>query len=230
LTARIENRYAQAHMAEGDSLFARFGRTFQPGEVLFREDEPGDTMFVIQSGQVRISKAARDGVKTLAVLGAGEFFGEMAILNSKPRNATADALTELRVLVIDAKTFGQMVVSNAEIAVRLIRKLARRLDSANALIDVLMHRDPKARVILGLSRQAEMIGRALPDGSVLVPISRTELAAEIGLTEEETDDVMARLRRLKIVDARPDGYVVSDVNRLAEFLEFLEMRDKFGDA
>lgn len=216
-------------MAGGD-LFARFGRTFDQGAVLFREDEPGDTMFVIQQGQVRITKAGRDGPKTLAVLGPGEFFGEMAILNSKPRTATAEALTPLKVLVIDAKTFSQMVVSNAEIAVRLITKLARRLDSANALIDVLMHRDPKARVILGLSRQAEMIGEAQEDGSVFVPIDRTELAGEIGLTEEETDEVMRRLTRLKIVETTQTGVLVNDVHRLAEFLEFLEMREKFGDA
>lgn len=214
----------------GADLFARFGRTFDPGAVLFREDEPGDTMFVIQQGQVRITKAGREGPKTLAVLGAGEFFGEMAILNSKPRTATAEAITPLRVLEIDAKMFSQMIVSNTEIAVRLITKLARRLDSANELIEVLMHRDPKARVILGLSRQAEMVGEQQEDGSVLVPIQRAELAAEIGLTEEETDEVVKRLSRLKIVAATEHGYVVSDVGRLAEFLEFLEMREKFGDA
>lgn len=214
----------------GADLFARFGRTFDPGAVLFREDEPGDTMFVIQQGQVRITKTGREGPKTLAVLGPGEFFGEMAILNSKPRTATAEALTPLRVLEIDAKMFSQMIVSNTEIAVRLITKLARRLDSANELIEVLMHRDPKARVILGLSRQAEMVGEQQEDGSVLVPIQRAELAAEIGLTEEETDEVVKRLSRLKIVAAIEQGYLVSDVGRLAEFLEFLEMREKFGDA
>jgi len=218
-------------MGEGDQLFARFGRTFDAGDVLFREDEPGNTMFVIQAGQVRITKSTRDGSKTLAILGAGEFFGEMAILNAKPRTATAEAISPLRVLVIDAKTFGQMVVSNAEIAVRLITKLARRLDSANALIEVLMHRDPKARVILGLCRQAEMIGEEREDGSIWVPIDKVELAAEIGLTPDETDDVLVRLRRLKIVgDAHGGGFVVSDLQRLQEFLEFLEMRERFGDA
>jgi CRP/FNR family transcriptional regulator, cyclic AMP receptor protein len=216
-------------MSGGDQLFARFGRSFEPGEVLFREDDPGDTMFVIQQGQVRITKATRDGVKTLAVLGPGEFFGEMAILNAKPRTATAEALSEVRCLVIDARRFSQMVVSNAEIAVRMITKLARRLDSANALIEVLMHRDPKARVILGLSRQAELIGQAREDGSVWVPIRRPELAAEIGLSEAETEDVLVRLRRLRIVEDGEEGFVVSDVQRLQEFLEFLEMRERFGE-
>src|SRR5687767_8643211 len=157
-------------MAEGDQLFARFGRNCQPGEVLFREGEPGDTMYVIQAGAVRIMKTVKGEEKTLAILGPGEFFGEMAILNAKPRNATAVAEENAKVLVLGARTFEQMVVSNGEIAVRLVKKLARRLDAANELIEVLMHRDPKARVILGLSREAQFIGQRRDDGSIYVPL------------------------------------------------------------
>ncbi len=216
-------------MAE-DQLFARFGRMCEPGEVLFREGEAGQHMFVLQSGSVRITKDGKGGEKTLAILGAGEFFGEMSILNAKPRNATATVEGgAARVLVIDARTFEQMVIGNAEIAVRLIKKLSRRLDSANELIEVLMHRDPKARVILGLTRQAEMIGRARPDGSMLVPITVEDLAEEIGLTTEETEEVLSRLKRLRILTDEPGGLVVTEMQRLDEFLEFLEMREKFGD-
>ncbi|MCS6800161.1 MAG: Crp/Fnr family transcriptional regulator [Myxococcota bacterium] len=217
-------------MTDADSLFARFGVACPAGTILFHEDEPGNTMYVIQSGQVRIRKHAAGGEKTLALLGPGEFFGEMAILNAKPRTATAEAVTDCRLLVIDARTFEQMVVSNAEIAVRLIRKLARRLDSANELIEILMHRDPKARVILGLSRQAELRGRARPDGSVLVPIDVADLAAEIGLEPEHVEPVIHRLVRLRMVEHDPEGFVVTDVRRLHEFLEFLEMRSRFGEA
>ena len=215
-------------MAE-DQLFARFGKTCEPGEVLFREGEQGEHMLVLQSGTVRITKSGRNGEKTLAVLGPGEFFGEMSILNAKPRNATATVETRAKVLVIDARTFEQMVIGNAEIAVRLIKKLARRLDSANELIDVLMHRDPKARVILGLSRQADMIGRLREDGATVVPITKDELAEEVGLDVREVDEVIARLVRLRIVQEDKSGLVVSEMRRLDEFLEFLEMREKFED-
>ena len=141
-------------MAEGDHLFARFGKTCPAGTILFHEGDEGATMYVLQSGRVRISKDSREGGKTLAVLGPGEFFGEMAILNRKARTATAEVVEDARLLVLDAKTFEAMVLSNVEIAVRLIKKLARRLDNADTLIEILMHRDPKARVILGLSREA----------------------------------------------------------------------------
>jgi CRP-like cAMP-binding protein len=131
-------------------------------------------------------------------------------------------------LVIDARTFEQMVVGNTEIAVRLIKKLARRLDNADALIEILMHRDPKARVILGLSREAEHGGIENEDGSVLVPLGRQDLAEQVGLTVAEVGDVLARLGRLQMVQETDEGFVIHDVMRLAEFLEFLEMRESGG--
>ena len=197
--------------------------------MLFREGEAGDTMYVLQSGAVRITKTVKGEEKTLAILGAGEFFGEMAILNAKPRNATAIVEEPSRVLVLGARTFEQMVVSNAEIAVRMVKKLARRLDSANELIEVLMHRDPKARVILGLSREAETRGEPQPDGSVLVPMGSAELAEQVGLDEKETVDVLKRLHRLRIVEPTERGLIVTQVARLEEFYAFLEMREKFGE-
>jgi len=217
-------------MAQSDQLFARFGKTCEPGEVLFREDEVGELMFVLQSGSIRITKSVKGEEKTLAILGPGEFFGEMAILNNKPRTATAIVEERAQVLVLGARTFEQMVVSNAEIAVRLIKKLSRRLDSANELIEVLMHRDPKARVILGLSREAQFLGQRRDDGSVLVPLSVEELAEQVGLDPEQTLDVFKRLTRLSITRLDDAGIVVTDVARLEEFYEFLEMREKFGDA
>lgn len=218
-----------------DPLFARFGRTVQPGEVLFREGEPGDVMFVIREGVVRITKASNDADKTIAVLGPGEFFGEMSILNDKPRSATAVVEEEAKLLVIHGRTFEQMVKGNAEIAVRLIKKLAQRLDSANALIDVLLHRDPKARIILGLARQVQLVGEERVGGAIFVPIERDALAREVGVSIAEATDVIQRLRRLHIAEESVDeigrlGFLVHDVVRLREFLEFLEMREKFGDA
>src|SRR5687768_11643231 len=107
-----------------DPLFARFGREYSPGEVLFGEGETGHTMLVIQSGAVRITKSVGGEDKLLAVLGPGEFLGELAILNSKPRTATATAVEPTRCLLIEAKTLEAMVTKNAEISLRLIKKLA----------------------------------------------------------------------------------------------------------
>ena len=201
-----------------------------PGTVLFRDGDPGEFMYVIQTGRVRVFTEVKGDQKQLAILGPGDFFGEMAILNAKPRTASAEVVEDARMLVIDAKTFGSMIMSNQEIAVRLITRLARRLDSANTLIDILMHRDPKARVILGLAHEAEFNGQQADDGSILVPIDAGGVANQVGLEVHEVKAVLQRLERLKIVEETPEGFIrVPDTMRLHEFLEFLQMREKYGD-
>jgi CRP/FNR family cyclic AMP-dependent transcriptional regulator len=210
-----------------DPLFARFGREYQPGDVLFREGEAGEVMFVIQAGAVRISKAIGGEDKVLAVLGPGEFLGEMAILNGKPRTATATVVEPMRCLVIEAKTLEQMVARNAEIALRLIKKLAKRLDSADTLVEILMHKDPKARVMLALARHADAFGEHTETG-IRVRTTALSLAREVGVDETIAQEVMARLRRLHLIAEEESSIIVADVGRLQDFLEFLEMPQKFG--
>src|SRR5918994_955342 len=108
-------------MGAEETLFQRYGKEFPRGTVLFREGEPGKEMFVLQ---------------------AGEFFGEMAIISNKPRNASAVVADDAKVLVIDPKTFEGMIRGNSEIAVRMIKKLAERLSEADAQIENLLLSDP----------------------------------------------------------------------------------------
>jgi CRP/FNR family cyclic AMP-dependent transcriptional regulator len=213
-----------------DPLFARFGREYRAGDVLFREGEGGAEMFVLQSGSVQISKSVGGDERTLAVLGRGEFLGEMAILNGKPRTATATVTEDARVLVIDAKTLETMIAKNTEIAMRLIKKLARRLDAADEMIQILMNPDPRARVMLGLKRHAGAFGQPGPDGAVALQLGPAELAAEVGTDTHDVEEVLGRLKRLHIADIdESGGIVVEDVGRLLEFLEFLEMPKKFEE-
>jgi CRP-like cAMP-binding protein len=209
-----------------DPPYARFG-DYQPGDVLFHEGDSGDVMFVIQSGSVRITKAVGGAEKVLAVLGRGEFLGEMAILNGKPRTATATVLEPTRCLLIDAKMLESMVARNAEIAVRLIKKLAKRLDSADTLVEILMHKDPKARVMLALSRHADAFGEPTDDG-IRVRTTPEDIAREVGVDVSVALEVMARLKRLRLVSEDETSIIVADVGRLQDFLEFLEMPQKFG--
>src|SRR5262249_20242022 len=153
--------------------------------------------------------------------------GGRGILNGKPRTATAMVVETTRCLVIEAKTLEQMVARNAEIALRLIKKLAKRLDSADTLVEILMHRDPKARVMLALSRHADAFGEHTPDG-IRVRMPAASLAREVGVDEEVAHEVLARLRRLRLVTEENGSLVVADVGRLQDFLEFLEAPQKFG--
>jgi CRP/FNR family cyclic AMP-dependent transcriptional regulator len=210
-----------------DPLFLRFGREFRAGEVLFREGERGEEMYVIQSGVVQILKKVGEDERPLATLGRGEFLGEMAILNDKPRTATAIVLEDAKCLVIDAATLEQMIAKNSEIALRLVKKLARRLDSADEMIQILLNPDPKARVLLGLKRHAEGFGEDTGLG-VRVHVSSEGLAHEVGVEEAQVRDVLGRLHRLRIAAEDELGaIVIMDLPRLLEFMEFLEMPRRF---
>ena len=109
-------------------------------EYLFKEGDIGTEMFIIQHGQVEILKSV-DGVeKRLAVLEKGDFFGEMAVLEDLPRTASARSLTDSKLLQINGSTFDQMLRSNPEIAVRMMRKLSRRLRKSGSELQAYQER------------------------------------------------------------------------------------------
>ncbi|MBZ4396767.1 MULTISPECIES: Crp/Fnr family transcriptional regulator [Myxococcus] len=217
-------------MGAEETLFQRFGKEFPKGTELFREGEAGREMFVIQAGKVSISKRVRDVEKVLAVLGPGEFFGEMAIISNKPRNASAVVNEDARLLVIDPKTFEAMIRGNAEIAVRMIKKLAERLSEADAQIENLLHNDPASRVVHQLIQTAQSRGRPSDEGTGTdIDFVVREMPRQIGVGEPAVRNVLDRLVRAGLISRSGDRVTVYDTARLHDFLQYLEMKWKFGD-
>lgn len=106
------------------------------GKVIFDEGDVGTEMYVIQSGTVELMKKTRRGDgKSLATLEKGDFFGEMSILEDVPRTATARAKTDCELIKINQSTFDEMLRHNTEIAVRMLRKLSRRLRETTKLLE-----------------------------------------------------------------------------------------------
>jgi CRP-like cAMP-binding protein len=211
-----------------DTLFQRFGKEVPAGTVLFREGETGKEMFVLQAGQVSISKRVRDIEKILAILGPGEFFGEMAIISNKVRNASAVADKDSRLLVIDARTFEAMVRSNAEIATRMIRKLAERLSDADAQIESLLLADPPSRIVHCVLQACQLRGVPTPNG-IEVQLSLKELPSELGVGEAALGHWIYRLECMGLVIVGPEKLIIPEPAKLGEFLQYLDMRWKFGE-
>jgi len=92
---------------------------------------------------------------------------------------------------------------------------------------LLMHRDPKARIMLALARHADAFGEQT-DGGIKIRTSSEDLARDVGVESAVAVEVMARLRRLRLATEPPDGIVVADVGRLQDFVEFLEMPHNAG--
>lgn len=210
-----------------DQLFQRFGKECPRGTVLCLEGDPGREMYVIQSGRVTISKRVGDVEKVLSTLGPGEFFGEMSILNNKPRSATVTCAEDSRILVIDAKTFEAMIRGNAEVAIRMIKKLADRLQETNDQIENLLFRDASSRVVHFLATAAERAPSG--PGGQRVDVTPEELPARVGVRKEQADEILQKLLKANIVSLEAGGLRVSDVSKLRHFLEFLLMKAQYGD-
>ena len=217
----------------------RFARDFPAGTVLFEEGQPGDYMYVVQTGEVEIRRQVGETERVLAVLPPGEFLGEMAILNGRPRSATAVVRVDSRLLVIEGKTFEAMMRARPEIAVRIIKSLATRLESANQHIELLLLPTPNHRVVQCLRQMADeqlaLAGHHVAHGSaIMVPKRVEDVAARVGLPVHEVLEVVDRLRSARLVLLAEDagiegeGFIVPEVGRLLEFLEFLNLKDRFG--
>jgi len=219
----------------------RFARDFAAGSVLFEEGQPGDYMYVVQSGEVEIRRQVGETERVLAVLPPGEFFGEMAILNGRPRSATAVVKSKARLLVIEGKTFEAMLRARPEIALRIIRSLTLRLENANQHIELLLLPTANHRVVQCLRHMAEeqlqLAGTPLASGvAILVPRGVADIAERVGLNTDEVTEVVDRLRAAGLVltaqdsGVDSDGFVIPEVGRLLEFLEFLNLKDQFDSA
>lgn len=204
-------------------LLKRFGKTANKGEVLFREGEEGRQMYVLQTGKVRLTRSICGQDKLVADLGPGEFFGEMAILNQKPRGATATIIQEANLLAIDAKTFEAMIKANTEIAVRLIRSFSKRLDDANRQIETLLVRDANQRVVSSLMQRVEQKGIRVPQG-IQLALDIEEMVTQTGIDRAKIQSVLERLAHLQLVVLMGDGVLVRDLQKLNEFRSFLNDR------
>ncbi len=114
-------------MSGKESPFAKFLTKFDKGDFVFRQGQDGDEMYIVQSGEIAIRKTIGNQRKTLNVLEKGDFFGEMSVLERLPRTADAEVIEAAGVITINSATFGEMIRSNPEIAVRMLRKYSMRM-------------------------------------------------------------------------------------------------------
>jgi CRP/FNR family cyclic AMP-dependent transcriptional regulator len=165
-------------------------------EIIFREGDPGKHMYVILDGGVEIRKRTGEkSSRTMITLKKGDIFGEMAVVEGKPRSATAIAATDCRLLRLDEEAFYDLVLKNPDFAVKMIKTLSSRLRSADTLIEEVMGSDIDKQVFLGIGEYIKSQGD-LPQGD-LVAFSGPELcrwaSRHLGIPEQQADAALLRL-------------------------------------
>jgi CRP/FNR family cyclic AMP-dependent transcriptional regulator len=205
-------------------LYERYGKKIPANTVLFCDGDVGEHMYVIQTGKVKISKKIRGVEKTLATLGKGEFFGEMAILNDKPRSASAETLEECEMLVVERKTFESLIRGNPEVAVRFIKRLADRLREANEQMESMMIRDNTSRLVSLLAKGIREHKQA-----TAYSIKIADLAGLAGIEATVAKSILDKLTHFRIAEMTEDSVSIRSQEQVDRLLRYLEMREIFGE-
>ncbi|MFP4363230.1 MAG: Crp/Fnr family transcriptional regulator [Spirochaetia bacterium] len=197
----------------GDSnLFNKYGQNFDPEKVIFREGEVGEHMYIIQCGTVRITKNINGKEHTLTVLGKGDFFGEMAIVNRIRRTATAVAVEPVEVLSFNREGFLSMIEKNAKIALNVIDKLCRRLQHSNLQIQHLVKRNERSLIALNLYYAFYEHGM---EAAVLkVQKVAERMALELEIPERNVMKHLKKLEEEEIIIIKENELLLGDKDRL----------------
>jgi CRP/FNR family transcriptional regulator, cyclic AMP receptor protein len=139
-------------------LVKYFGVSFKKGDRIFREGDPADVMYMIHKGKVQISKGAGTFNENIRILGEGEFIGEMAVINSMPRSASAVAAEDCVLIKMDRESFDETIQKNHEFSVSVIKLLSERLRETDELLMVYAKQDREQKLY------TELVSGMLSDG------------------------------------------------------------------
>jgi CRP/FNR family cyclic AMP-dependent transcriptional regulator len=198
------------------------------GTVLFREGEAGDRMYVIKSGVIRISKRVFDAEVALEDLGAGEFCGEIALLGAgSSRLVTATVIQDAAVIPLDAPQFETMVRTNADIAMRMLKKMTQRLTESHYRISNLILRSTRGRVLHQLRH--EVMVRSTTPGQLSAAPLPDNLADALALELGEVKQLLNQLVKDELIALDRNGYFqIQDLAAFDRYLRYLELQDRFS--
>jgi CRP/FNR family cyclic AMP-dependent transcriptional regulator len=183
------------------STFEKHVQMFDRGAVIFREDDDGTDMYIIIQGLVEIRKATgASSSKILTTLQKGDMFGEMAIIEKKPRSATAVAVEPTRVLVLNDRLYDHMIGTNPDFARKMNRVLSDRIRRADAIIQNIMTTNRQNQLWAGLVQYARERGIATFKGNRVGLAEFTGWAVEhLGLSEKDVQAILAQLLSRKVI-------------------------------
>jgi len=196
------------------------------GDVLFREGERGDVMYLIREGKIKITKGGDDDEKVLAVLKEGDFFGEMAIIDGSPRSASAIAATPSSLLVIDKETFKSKIRENPLIEY-VLETLTKRLKTTDEQIRLLTIKSEERRVVAYIITKAKESGTKVTDGIEITPFSLENLAHLTGIDQEKIKGYVDNLVKANLVSLADNTMTIRGVSDLDDYLRYIALKEKF---
>jgi CRP/FNR family transcriptional regulator, cyclic AMP receptor protein len=190
---------------------------FPRGHTLFAEGEPGDRLYIIISGKVKLGRRCFDGrEKLLTIMGPSDMFGEMSVFDPGPRTSSATTITEVRAVSMDRAALSAWIVDRPEITERLLRVLARRLRRTNDDLADLIFTDVPGRVAKQLLQLAQRFGTR-EDGAMRVThdLTQEEIAQLVGASRETVNKALVDFAHRGWITVEGKSVLISDSERLA---------------
>ncbi|MDI3291737.1 Crp/Fnr family transcriptional regulator [Polyangium sp. 15x6] len=209
-------------------LIARFGKSFQPGEVIYREGEPGTEAYLLEEGRVRLIKKVRGAERSLMVLKPGDLFGESALVPGAERSSTAVALSSGLALAIDQATLQNLLEHNASIASRMVKQLVRRLRDAEDQIELIMLTDVQSKIVSALLKLAQQTRDAGGNAAVFT-VTPMELATRVGLDVDTVKRSVQKLREGQYIRVADERLEVPDIEGLRKLYGLLGQKDEVAN-
>jgi len=175
---------------------------FESGDVIFREGERGDRMYILLVGAVELKIKVDRGETVIKTVDApNEFFGEMALLDDRPRSATAVAVKRTNVLAVDGPTFETMILTNGKFALKIIKVLSERIRRSNDQVSDLIETMPRDRIARGLTDFAVNHGERIHDGAYKVSLAaaKTWINGHLGIPLDEVESTVFRFIKMESV-------------------------------
>ena len=198
-----------------ESLFEKFGKLYQSGQIIFSEFEPGENFYFILDGIVRITKIVADKEKTLDTMSDGDIFGEMAILESQPRSATVIAETEVKVLEFNKANFEMLLQGNPQMALKLLKIFCNRIYDAKRQLMVLTLKGDEFRVSDVFLLLAEKKGIHTDERlSVTLKVTTEEIANMCALSAADVEKVLSGFMRQNRIEKRGNEIKINNISEI----------------
>ncbi len=204
-------------------------RSFEPGDLIFKEGEAGDLMYVLLEGSVDLKKKVERGETVLKTVDTpNDFFGEMALLDDRPRSATAVATKRTKVLAVDGPTFESMIIANGKFALKIIKILAARIRRSNDQVSELIETMPKERMARGMVDFALRHGEKIHEGGIKVNVEAMKawINGHLGSAPDEIEASIYRLLKDETIAWAPTSAKSKECLVLPQ--EFIKANDRRG--
>ncbi|HKJ84915.1 MAG TPA: cyclic nucleotide-binding domain-containing protein [Spirochaetia bacterium] len=217
--------YAQAIYLDGDENV--FTRAYPADTMIFSENMPGKEMYIIQKGAVKITKIVNDNEVLLAVLRQGDMFGEMSLIESKPRSASAIAFEDAVLLAVNRENFSRMVQTQPQIIARLTTTLAERIwfvykQLANTLLS-----NKVGRMYDALLIQLERVRVPIRPGEAYTfDFGIKELINMVGLPMAEGNQIVREMLKNSKIKAVENKIYTSDIEEIEKQAKYYRKMER----